>query len=303
MRCSFVVLLLLGALYAVNSSDLGSSAVPPGKPITGAAGVYGWGNSVWREEYEPVGAEHMKNPITGKPLTGPGGYQGLDGPPYNPTPMTSSWKSQWKVNHWDSLLWRYGMLVVVGRADGGEVTMTRAGGAQYGRWESKMVIKFARKSTSNKYRALFELVPVTSSQYHCGAQTITYADHITGTQRASLKINTLPKHSYQHSVSLSTKTMNHYHTFAVEVAKTHIAWFVDDRVVMYEKRKAALRHPRLTLRIRFLGEPGQKFPVPADETPALQFDWNRFFDLHRRNKHPVNRAPKCSRLTTNPAAC
>jgi len=245
----------------------------------------------------------MKNPITGKPLTGPGGYQGLNGPPYNPTPMPASWKQQWTVNHWDSILWRYGQLAVVGRADGGEVSMTRKGGARYGRWESKIVIKMARKSPSNSYNALLELVPADSSLDHCGAQTITYANHITGTLKASMQINTLPNHSYQHSVTLSSATMGGFHAFAVEVTKTHIAWFVDDRVVMRETRKASLAHPRLTLRIRLFGAPGQVFPVAADETPALQFDWNRFHDLRRPNKLSINRAPKCVRVVTNPDAC
>src|SRR5690349_19177677 len=138
----------------------------------------------------------MKNPITCVPLTGPGGYAGLDGPPVNPTPMTTEWKAQWKVSHWDAIGWKYGMLSIAGRSDGGEVRMTRKGGARYGRWESKMVLVPA-KSTTNSWRALLELVPVKSSRYHCGAQTITYASYTKGSLTGSLQINTRPNHSFQ----------------------------------------------------------------------------------------------------------
>jgi len=180
--------------------------------------------------------------------------------------------------------------------------MTRKGGERYGRWESKMVV-VPRKSTTNSWRALLELVPVESSKYRCGAQTVTYADYTKGTLKGSLRINTLPDHSYQHWVSLTPGTADGFHAYGVEVTKTHIAWFVDDRVVMRETRKEALAHPRLTLRIRFFGTSNGPFPVPADETPSLQFDWNRFWNLNRPNQLPINRVPKCFRVTTNPDAC
>jgi hypothetical protein len=287
---TLVVLLLLLAL---------TQLAPASPRIVGACQYYKWGNAIWREEYEPEGAQNMKNPNTGVPLTGPGGYEGLTGVPYNPTPMRADWKSVWKVSHWNAIMWKYGMLSIKGRADGGEVTLTRKGGAKYGRWESKMMI-VTRKSKTNAWRALLELVPVKSSANHCGAQTITYGDFTKGSYTGSMQINTLPARSYQHSVSLPRGATDPYHTFGVEVAKDHIAWFVDDRVAMYEKRKAALPHPKLTLRIRFLNTGG---PVNADETPDLQFDWNRFWSLKRPNQRPIKQAPKCSRVITNTAAC
>jgi len=300
MRSSLVVLVLLGTLCAVYANSSGGF-VDVGKHITGAAGVYKWGNAVWREEYEPAGAEHMTNPNTGVPLTGPGGYEGLNGPPYNPTPMTAAFKNQWNVNHWSAIGWRYGMLALTGRTDGSEVTMTRKGGAQYGRWESKMFFNPTRKST-NSWRAILELVPVKSSQYHCGAQTITYMDFSMATLKSSFQINTLPKNSFKHSIALSAHTLSGYHAFAVEVSPTHISWFVDDRVVMTEKRKAALSHPVLTIRIRFMGTNDRDFPVAADATPNLQFDWNRYFSLKRPNARSINGVPRCAR-ETNPNAC
>jgi len=296
MRYPLVAALAL-LLCTLCAADLSSDR------IVGACGKYKWGNAIWREEYAPEGAENMTNPKTGAPLTGPRGYEGLAGiKPYDPTPMTAAWKAQWAVNHWDAIMWRFGMLSITGRADGGEVTMTRKGGQRYGRWESKMVL-VARKSKTNSWRALLELVPVKSSQHHCGAQTITYADFTKGTLKGSLQINSLPDNSYQHSVSLPHGTEASYHSFGVEVAKDHISWFVDDRVVMTETRKKALRHPKLTLRIRLVGTSDGKFPVPADETPLLQFDWNRAWNLKRPNALPINRVPKCSRKTTNPDAC
>jgi len=271
--------------------------------ITGACSKYKWGNAIWREEYVLEGVENMKNPKIDKPLTGPEGYKGLAGiPPYDPTPMMVVWKAQWAVSHWDAIKWRFGMLSITGRADGKEVTMTRKGGQRYGRWESKMML-VTKKSTTNSWRVLLELVPVKSSQYHCGAQTITYADYTKGTLKGSLQINSLPNYSYQHSVTLPRGTESSYHSFGVEVAKDHISWFVDDRVVMTETRKQALRHPKLTMRIRLVGTSDGKFPVPADETPLLQFDWNRYWNLKRPNALPINRVRKCSRKTTNPNAC
>jgi len=296
MRYSLVVTLAL-VFCTLCAADINSAR------IVGACQKYKWGNAIWREEYAPEGAENMKNPVTGVPLTGPKGYEHLAGiEPYDPTPMTPQWKAQWVVSQWSAVQWRFGMLSITGRPDGKEVTMTRKGGARYGRWESKVMIA-NKKSTTDSWRVLLELVPVEASQDRCGAQTITYGDYTKGTLKGSLQINALPNLSYQHSVPFPRGTEEAYHTFGVEVAKDHISWFVDDRVVMTETRKPALRHPKLTMRIRFFGTDDDEFPVPAGETPLLQFDWNRYWSLKRPNALPINRVPKCSRKTTNPDAC
>jgi len=298
VRRALVALLLLGTICVALAESAAEYR------CTGAAGHYKWGNAIWRDEYEPRGAEHMINPNNGLPITAPGGYEGLNGRPYNPTPMPKTWKAQWSVSRWSAVNWGFGQLQITGRADGSDVVMTRKDGAKYGRWESKFHIS-SQKSKSNSWRVLLELVPADASQHHCGAQTITYGNFIKNTRKGSLQIHTLPNNRFAHTVTTrpGISVDGGFHTFGVEVTKTHVAWFVDDRAVLYEPRKAALHHPKLTLRIRFGGTSDGKFPVPADETPQLGFDWNRFWDLKRPNKLPIKNKPKCAQVTTNPDAC
>ena len=80
-----------------------------------------------------------------------------------------------------------------------------------------------------------------------------------------------------------------FHTYAVEVTRTHISWFVDTHVLMTERRDAALSGARFKVRFRLVGAPGARM------NPArMQMDWVRYYTLDRANAKSIA-APRATR--------
>ena len=73
-----------------------------------------------------------------------------------------------------------------------------------------------------------------------------------------------------------------WHTFAVEVTRSHISWFVDAHVVSTERRSQALSGVPSTVRFAMVGEPGKRMNVSR-----MQMDWLRYHTLRKPNRKSI----------------
>ncbi len=223
--------------------------------------MYRWGVPDWHTEFEtPCGFIGGCAPGTA-----------TKSPPLAP---------YWDINHPRLVEDKWGELVVKGEPDGRPVAVKLTGHAhRYGRWEVRV---FGHQiQTTSPYRLIVDLVPARKAAYHCGAQNITMADYVMGADTTNMSIRTLPDREFTYSAHVNAGPWD-WNTYAVEMTKTHISWFVDDKVVMTERRPAARSGALYTLRLRLLGD-GATDSTP----PKMQLDWTRHFDLHRKNQHSI----------------
>jgi len=261
-------LLIVGAACVIAALGLQS----PGAAVTtdarkhprGAARLFHWGAPRWDDESE--------TPTT-------------KSPPMSP---------DWAINARSLVKNRWGQMLITGRPDGREVRVTLTGHPhRYGRWEVKVFTHQIK--SSSPYRIFAELIPAGSQAYRCGAKNITLADHVMGTHRTRMSIRTLPNRQFSYSARPYLGPWD-FNTYGVEITKTHISWFMDDRVVMTERRPAALAGTLYTLRLRLVGN-GATDVTP----PRMQLDWSRYFTLQRPNTRSIA-APQ-AHLGTYSGAC
>jgi hypothetical protein len=207
---------------------------------TGAGRVYGWGPATWRDEYET----------------------------FQPA-------SRFLLSSRADVERRFGMLVLKGRADGRSVAAKLADRAyRYGRWETRISPRQWADRTE-PFRMIAELVPAYAP-YRCGTRNIVLADYTMGENRAHLAIrNGRREFTYAVRPNLGPGDWN---TYAVEITRHHISWFVDDHVVMTERRAAARTGLAYTLRYRVVG------PRTNIQPPWMRMDWSRYHTLRRPNQ-------------------
>jgi len=111
------------------------------------------------------------------------------------------------------------------------------------------------------------------------------ADYVMGSHRTRMSIRTLPDRQFSYSMRPNTGPWD-WNTYGVEITRTHISWFADDKVVMTERRPAALSGTLYTLRLRLVGN-GATDTTP----PKMQLDWSRYFTMDRPNTQSIV-APK-----------
>lgn len=252
-------LVLTGALavlapLAIHGPSVAQSAPEVSPGPHGAARIYLWGVAHWKDEF----------------------LVKLD--------------RQWETNHPKSVETRFGMLTLKGRRDGRPTGVTLRGEPhRYGRWESRVRIRNWNDGPV-PYHLWVELVPAGKQAKHCGARTITLANYAKGDSRARMSIRRLPKHQFTYS-KRQTHAKQVWNTYAVEITKKHIAWFVDDHVVMRERRPAALSGINYTVRYRF------DTPKQMKRDPSwMQMDWSRYFTLKRPNAKSI-KAPRANKGT------
>jgi hypothetical protein len=126
---------------------------------------------------------------------------------------------------------QHGMLTINATATSGTVSARLTGhNRQYGRWEAR--VRAEQYATSGTpYHVVWELVP--TSGYHCGARSIVLADYALGTSEAHLYLRNTPSTELIASTTL-TLGPGPFHTYAVEVTKDHVSWFVDTHVLVTE---------------------------------------------------------------------
>ncbi len=224
---------------------------------TNAGKVYRWGNSQWHDGFvEPL-------------------------------------RKAWRVNKPRLVRNQHGMLTINATATSGTVAATYTGHVRrYGRWETRIrAEQYTRGSTP--YRVTAELVP--SGAYHCGARNLELATYRLGSGRAHMAIRNLPAHQFTASKARDLGP-GRFHTYAVEVTRRHISWFVDTRVVMTERRPAALSGARFSVRFRMVARRGARM-----NPGRMQMDWVRYYTLARPNARSIA-APR-AHLGTYRRAC
>jgi hypothetical protein len=235
---------LVLTLGGVTTSAQAHHARPPG-PVN-AANTYGWGKHVWQDDF--VGPR----------------------------------KSIWKVSApgAGNVRTQHGMLTLnTGRTGSVSATLKGAGHA-VGRWEIRLRSRqYSAAATS--YRVRTELVPAAGRPQNCGARDVALESYKLGTNRAHFYIRNLPNLAFasHHGMNLGN---DRWHTFAVEVTKSHISWFVDAHVINTERRSPALSGVPLTVRFAMVGEPGRRMNISR-----MQMDWLRYHTLRKPNTKSI----------------
>jgi hypothetical protein len=198
-------------------------------------------------------------------------------------------KGMWRENKPRQIRNQHGMLTINGTAAGGDVTATVTGHArQYGRWETR--VRAEQFSTGHTpYRVVAELIPA-SGGYHCGARSIVLGSYKLGSHRAGMAVRTLPNNQFTAGKRLDLRP-GPFHTYAVEVTKSHISWFVDTHVLRTERRPEALSGATYTVRFRLAAPKGARM-----NPGRMQMDWVRHYTMARNNARSIA-APQMTRGT------
>ncbi|CAN5171226.1 hypothetical protein BH09ACT12_BH09ACT12_16170 [soil metagenome] len=224
---------------------------------TNAAAIFKWGNYAWGDEF------HSATPLPG-----------------------------WEINKPDKVANQNGMLTLESARRGTVTALASDQAAKYGRWEARVR---ARRYSFNRtpYRAIWELVP--ARRYKCGTKSIVLADYTPGDATATGAVRTRPVNEFGYRIDLDLGT-DVFHTYAVEVTKDHISWFVDTEVIRTERRPEALSGVKLQPRFRLQATRGEKM-----DHGRMQMDWARYYTLARPNQKSIE-APQMD-LGINEGAC
>ncbi len=246
--------LTLLATVAVPIGLAGSPAATADGP-TNAAAIYKWGNAAWKDEF------HSSTPLPG-----------------------------WKINKSRRVRNKNGMLNLESARNGrGGTIVARATdqAAKYGRWEARVR---ARRYTfsGTSYQAIWELVPV--NKYRCGAKSIVLSQYAPDDARATGAVRTGPANEFSYGIDLDLGK-DVFHTYAVEVTKDHISWFVNTQVIHTERRSEALSGVKFQPRFRLQATKG----ATMDHT-RMQMDWVRYHTLDRPNQRSIE-APQMEQGT------
>lgn len=221
-----------------------------------AASTFGWWNKgvVWREEFE-------------SPYTGEMGPQWVaDGP---------------------GQVWHQNGMLTLNATDtvNGTVSATLAGpGSEVGRWETRLRSRQYGRGGA-RYKVLAELVPAAGAEESCGAKNIALASYTPNGKAASVYARTLPNVAYKAANPMSLGR-DQWHTYAVEVTRDRISWFIDAHVVFTEKRSDLLSGVPLTVRFTMEAKPERTMNISR-----MQMDWVRHWSLDAPNLLPVDAPP------------
>lgn len=185
-------------------------------------------------------------------------------------------RSQWKVKGPGLVQNQHGMLTL-NTAKRGTVSATQVTkGHAVGRWEVRMRSRtYSRRH--HDYRVLVELVPAGKRPEYCGAHNVSIAAYTPNKTMVSHYIRTRPDNRYIARKGLSLRN-DQWHTFAVEVTKKRISWFVDAHVISTEKRDDALSGVPFAVRFTMEAEDGKRM-----NQSRMQMDWLRYWTLRKPN--------------------
>ena len=143
--------------------------------------------------------------------------------------------------------------------------------ATVGRWEAR-VRAYERSGSGTRYRFVWELVPANRDA-SCGANDVVLASYTPGDRRVHGHVRTLPDNSFDYSRARDLRNRA-WHTYAVEITKRHISWFVDTQVIRTETRPAALSGVKYRPQFVMRAEPHHRM-----RPSWLQADWVRYYTL------------------------
>jgi hypothetical protein len=221
------------------------------------------------------------------------GWYGHGGLVYDET-FVGPLAKRWKVEGPGQVRNQHGMLTLNTATKGTvSATLMRPGRA-YGRWEIRMRQRQYGHGFA-PYRVLTELVPVTDVGEGCGEQNIALNKFTMGRSKVNFYIRTRPDTLYRASMKRGFG-QDQWHTFAVEVTRKRISWFVDGHVIRTETRPDALSGRKFQVRFTMLAEKGKRM-----NRARMQMDWLRYWTLQAPNERST-KAPVTKR-TTYTKAC
>jgi hypothetical protein len=278
------------ALPAAAPSDAatpGSCGRPAGcnsYELIHAGSTYAWWTSkVIRHEFETTGEQlsSAPNPVPG---------------PFSRTGAAQTWAK------------KYGTLQI--EQPVGDVYTDWNQSRRYGRWE----VRFRSKTGLGNpnipadlpaYSVKLQLVP-SGAPTRCASSAITLASYgETAGSRATVGLDRPGLHQTATAAPagplFDVKSWNPaqdvhrgaWRVWAVEVAKDHVSWFLDGRVIRRLPITNAMGGQRLHLRLSLLSAPGAPRMAPF----ASQADWFRYYPLGRtttkkRLVRQLRRAPR-----------
>jgi hypothetical protein len=185
---------------------------------------------------------------------------------------------------------QHGMLTLEAGRHGTVTATENVPGRKLGRWE----IRLRSASYGGRgadYRVTTELVPGRGRDQHCGGRNVALESYVPQGGKVQHYVRSGPDLDYGTTKRHVGLRDNQWHTFAVEVTRQRISWFVDAKVVSSERRGAALSGTPFALRFRLEGRAGQRM------TPTrMQMDWARYWTLERPNQRST-KAPALDRGT------
>ena len=256
-RSAVLVGALLASLFSPMLVSTPVQATPgddePG-PIH-AGNTYGWWNKgiVWREEFE--------------------------------TPYTGQMGPQWQASG-PGQVWHQNGMLTLNATSAGSLSATLAGpGAEVGRWETRLRSRQYGHGNA-RYRVLAELVPAAGAEEHCGGRNIALTSYTPNGHAANVYARTLPNVAYKAAKPDMDLGADRWHTYAVEVTRERISWFIDAHVVFTENRDDLLSGVPLTVRFTMEAKPDRVMNISR-----MQMDWVRHWSLEAPNTLPVDAPP------------
>jgi hypothetical protein len=176
---------------------------------------------------------------------------------------------------------------VDGAGDFGTTAATLQGNPmKYGRWETKLRLKSPERNASD-YHVKLELVPALAADYHCGGQNITVADLRPHGSTLTVGAKAFRANREWTSRAPIGSLLGPSATFSVELARGHISWFLNGRVIATLRDQAAVSDVPMTLRFSLVGNG----PQEMNRTQAIS-DWQRGFALDRGRTVTSGKAPQ-----------
>jgi hypothetical protein len=193
-------------------------------------------------------------------------------------------RSNWRVVGPGQVRNQNGMLTLNTR-DHGTVSATElTRGHRIGRWEIRLRSR-QYVHGHQRYRVMTELVPAGNRERYCGAKNVALESYTPGTRSASHYIRSRPDHQYTAHKRLGLHD-NQWHTFAVEITKRRISWFVDAHVISTERRHDAITGVPFAVKFTMQATAGKTM-----NQSRMQMDWLRYWTLERPNQKST-RAPR-----------
>jgi hypothetical protein len=213
------------------------------------------------------------------------------------------WRYEWHEDlNWNFRPWhrsssgsgiayiRWGMIVLDSSVEqfnfpsrGSVTAILRKPGERYGRWEMRLRAP-VWYDASRDYRVKAELVPSDPTKRRCGAHNIAMASFAAGGSQVKVFARNAGKQWTYTKPDMTLERWN-WHTYAVEVTRRRISWFIDAHVVATLRNPQATPDVRLTPRLTLRGVPGAWM-----DRARIGVDWVRHFLLKTPNLKSV-RAP------------
>jgi hypothetical protein len=222
------------------------------------------------------------------------GWYGHGGLVYDETFVGPLNHKRWHVEGPGAVRTQHGMLTLNTANKGTVSAQMTIPGRAYGRWETRLRQRqYGHRFTP--YRVLTELVPVTKAGEGCGEQNIALNRFKMGGHEVNFYIRSRPDNLYQASLKRGLG-QDQWHTYAVEVTRKHISWFVDSHVIRTETRPEALTGRKFQVRFTMQAVKGKRM-----NKARMQMDWLRYWNLNDKSKKSV-KAPLPEK-TTYTLAC